>query len=86
MQTGLAVFALLFVVACWIFVVGHQLGLSAFDPKRYPIMDAGSLAIAVHDCRDLALRPRGPLCSRGIQEVKPPAWFERQLSGCGSGY
>ena len=46
MQTGLAVFALLFVVACWIFVIGHQLGLSAFDPKRYPVMDAGSLAIA----------------------------------------
>lgn len=46
MQTGLAVFALLFVVACWVFVIGHQLGLGAFDPNRYPIMDAGSLAIA----------------------------------------
>ena len=46
MQTGIAVFALLFVVACWVFVIGHQLGLSAFDPDRIPVMEAGSLAIA----------------------------------------
>ncbi len=46
MQTGIAVFALLFVVACWVFVIGHQLGLSAFDPDRYPVMEAGSLTIA----------------------------------------
>ena len=46
MQTGLAVFALLFVVACWVFVIGHQLGLAAFDPDRIPVMEAGSLAIA----------------------------------------
>ena len=46
MQTGIAVFALLFVVACWIFVIGHQLGLGAFDPDRIPVLEVGSLAIA----------------------------------------
>lgn len=46
MQTGLAVFALLFVVACWVFVIGHQMGLGAFDPDRIPVLEVGSLAIA----------------------------------------
>lgn len=46
MQSGLIVFVLMFVVACWIFVIGHQLGLNAFNPNRYPVLDGGSLAIA----------------------------------------
>ena len=45
MQSGLATFVLLFVVACWIFVIGHQLGFSGFDPNRYAVLE-GSLAIA----------------------------------------
>ena len=46
MQTGIAVFAFLFVVACWVFVIGHQLGFGAFDPDRIPVLEDGSLAIA----------------------------------------
>ena len=38
-------FVFLFVLACWVFVIGHQLGWSAFDPARYAVLN-GTLAIA----------------------------------------
>jgi hypothetical protein len=45
MQSGLLLFLLLSVAACWMFVVGHQLGWSSFDPNRYAILE-GTLTIA----------------------------------------
>ena len=45
MQSGLVIFALSFVAACWMFVVGHQLEWSSFDPNRYAILE-GTLTIA----------------------------------------
>ena len=40
MQSGLAVFALAFVVSCWVFVIGHQLGFSSFNTNRFAVMEA----------------------------------------------
>ena len=45
MQSGLISFALLVVLACWIIVVGHRLGVDEFDPAKYSIMN-GTLTIA----------------------------------------
>ncbi len=33
-------FVFTFVMACWVFVIGHQLGWSAVNPTRYAIMEA----------------------------------------------
>lgn len=39
MPSGLLLFAaVMFVLACWVYVIGHQLGLSGFDPVRYTIL------------------------------------------------
>ena len=42
---GLILFALGFVIACWVLVVGHQMGWSTFDPDTYEFLNA-ALAIA----------------------------------------
>ena len=45
MQSGLAAIAFFVVAASWIFVIGHQLGLSGFNPNRYAVLE-GTIAIA----------------------------------------
>ena len=45
MQAAFALFAVLFVLACIVFVIGHQLGLSGFDPVKYQVL-RGVLPIA----------------------------------------
>ena len=45
MLSSILTFLLFFVVACWIFVIGHQLGFSGFNPNRYAVL-GGTLAIA----------------------------------------
>ena len=37
---GLILFALCVVVACWVLVVGHQLGWDAVDPTKNELLEA----------------------------------------------
>ncbi len=59
-MNGITSFLLVFFLACWIFVIGHQAGWDPLDPARYPVMrstliiaytgaiiSAGVLAVAV---------------------------------------
>ena len=45
MQAAVASFAVLFVLACVAYVIGHQLGFSGFDPARHEFL-RGVLPIA----------------------------------------
>ena len=45
MQSPFILFAICFVVACWILVLGHQLELGGINLARYPNL-SGSLVIA----------------------------------------
>lgn len=38
MQSGFVSFAALIVLACVVFVIGHLLGLSSFDPVRHEFL------------------------------------------------
>ena len=38
MQVAFASFAVLFVLACVAYVIGHQLGFSSFDPAKYEFL------------------------------------------------
>ena len=45
MQTGVVLLGFAFFLACWIFVIGHQLELGAINLEKYPAF-SGSLVIA----------------------------------------
>ena len=45
MQAAFISFAVLFVLACIVFVIGHLSGLSGFDPARYQVL-RGVLPVA----------------------------------------
>ena len=45
MQSGVATFLAFFVVACWFFVIGHQLEWDILDPNRFDVLK-GTVAIA----------------------------------------
>ena len=45
MQSPFILFAISFIVACWILVLGHQLELGSLNLARYPNF-SGSLVIA----------------------------------------
>ena len=38
MQFALGSIAVLFVLACVVYVIGHQLGAASFDPARYTVL------------------------------------------------
>ncbi len=39
MRTAVVSFGfVMFVLACWVSIIGHQLGISSFDPVRYEIL------------------------------------------------
>lgn len=38
-MSGIGWFFLVLVLACWIYIIGHQLGISGFDPRRYPALE-----------------------------------------------
>ena len=38
-MSGIGWFFLILVLACWIFIIGHQFGISGFDPRRYSVLE-----------------------------------------------
>ena len=45
MNSSVVAFVILFILACWVLVIGHQMGYHAFDPSVYSVLE-GALIIA----------------------------------------